>query len=1160
MALDIWSQDSGYSFGLYQERTKLAINLPVTSSNGITFNLISGKLPPGLRISGNQIIGTPFDVPRVITFEFCIRASDGASISDRTFYMDVAGPDTPTILTPAGALPVGPSQSYFALDQSYIEFQISAIDFDTAVGQRLTFFIGENDGVLPPGLSMNDRGLITGFIEPAFAIKITDGDGSYDNGLFDGVVYDFGSRPSNGYNTYLYDQLFYDYNIPTNPPKKINRNYEFVVSVSDGDTVARQKFRMFVVADDFFRSDNTYLPAGSGVYKADGTFLRSPVWSTPAYLGIVRANNYITKLLDIYESHDSNPVIYDLVSGELPPGMQFDVATAEIFGTVPYQPAVSIRYTFTVSSTRFTNQINETATTNKTFYIDVQGEIDSVIHWNTPADLGTVAANFISNLRVSASTTVENAVVGYTFEGGRLPPGLDLMPDGEIVGKVVQYGTPERLGLTRFYDTDTGFNSSTTQLSTPSLTPLFGSNTVFTATIAPIAATGFVEFLNGSTVIGTASVINGIAEFVYSQLTIGKHYIRARYMGDNTYRFSVSAPLTVTVNKAFVRTQMTSSATSGLYGADIGFSVTVTSPSGYPTGSVSLHDGVNTISTLDIADAVSGYVAFDTRALVVGTHTITAVYNGNANYAVSTSNAIAIRISPQPGTTPITVILSFSTLTPRYGLPLTVTARFTPSTATGSVIFKDGNNILGSSVISAGAAVFRTTALTGGSHTISAIYSGNLTYVTTETAGTNVIVSKINTAVSFVTSSSTPNYGEAFALSATITASFQIPTGTVTFKEGSRILGIVPMYDGTASFTTNNRVSVGSHSYTAEYNGDSNYNTSVSYAVPVTVLATSISFSANSISSSASAAEEGGSRSDQSATWTIQNETISLQGTGLPYHSYGNVTDPNTPTAQNYNVAFPYRGGTLVAGKNTPVDLGVIGFWLNGVAMFDPSAGNSSPSGFAPVDGFHYNASSQEGLLLEYSFGEDAAGGRTSNDGIYHYSDSNFFNAWATGNGASNGTITTGIAEELVIPYLNDGLIFISGHSKLLGFAIDGYPVYGPYGYSTPTDSQGGCRRMISGYRLKSASYRAGTGAADLDAYPMGIFVEDYEFSSAPNASNETPDLDEHNGRYCLTPDYPNGTYAYFTTVGADNKPVYPYIIGNFYFGAPATLFGPPPL
>jgi len=114
-------------------------------------------------------------------------------------------------------------------------------------------------------------------------------------------------------------------------------------------------------------------------------------------------------------------------------------------------------------------------------------------------------------------------------------------------------------------------------------------------------------------------------------------------------------------------------------------------------------------------------------------------------------------------------------------------------------------------------------------------------------------------------------------------------------------------------------------------------------------------------------------------------------------------------------------------------------------------------------------------------------------------------------------------------------------HSPIVGFAWDGYPVYGPFGY-TNTDGTGGIRRMRSGYT--TYTYTTRTNGPNVNTqYPLGCFIEDWQYVAGSG------DLDEHNGRFCVTPEYPNGTYAYFTTVDADFLPYYPYFTGPTFYG-----------
>ena len=125
-------------------------------------------------------------------------------------------------------------------------------------------------------------------------------------------------------------------------------------------------------------------------------------------------------------------------------------------------------------------------------------------------------------------------------------------------------------------------------------------------------------------------------------------------------------------------------------------------------------------------------------------------------------------------------------------------------------------------------------------------------------------------------------------------------------------------------------------------------------------------------------------------------------------------------------------------------------------------------------------------------------------------------------------------------------------HSPLIGYAFDGYPIYGAYGYAN-ANTVGAVKRLLSSYRLRAISTRDtlpdGTvlpvnhRGPRLDSIPVGSYMEDFEFVQGLG------DLDEHNGRICITPEYPQGTYAYFTTLGADLIPVFPYVLGTTFYG-----------
>lgn len=121
-------------------------------------------------------------------------------------------------------------------------------------------------------------------------------------------------------------------------------------------------------------------------------------------------------------------------------------------------------------------------------------------------------------------------------------------------------------------------------------------------------------------------------------------------------------------------------------------------------------------------------------------------------------------------------------------------------------------------------------------------------------------------------------------------------------------------------------------------------------------------------------------------------------------------------------------------------------------------------------------------------------------------------------------------SETLQNSFNDDG----ENHSKIIGWAYDGNPIYGAYGYSDPQNVNSNPKSLVSGYILN-------TSYVDRPSYPEGFFVDDYEY-------NGSGDLDENNGRFCKTPEFPLGTYAYFSPINSiSKKSQFPYFIGNSF-------------
>ena len=513
-----WVTPAG-SLGIIVERNTLEIPVLATSSSGaITYSLIAGRLPRGLRLNNNVIKGSPVEVRRFTDYRFVIRANDGVDIEDRTFSISVDGSDLPYWLTQQGFLRVGQNNAYFVLDNAYVEFQLEADDTDINAGDSLEYYLVPVGGELPPGLSLSRTGLISGFTDPVFAVDYSAVQtGSYDTAAFDILPLDRPEARSNGFDSFLYDNVTFDYNEPSRAPRRLSRFYTFIVAVSDGVNEVRRVFRIYVVTEEFLQADNSILQVDTNLFQADNTGDRVPLWITESNLGRFRADNYITIYLDVYDPVSlSGTITYFLLATNpdgsasvIPPGLVLDTITGELAGRVPYQAAITKTYQFTMQAVNFPSSLadinytivgdwtstriykeNEAvrylgfvyiclqenrnvvpvdgttwelgvATAEKTFTVDIIGEIESAIQWISPTDIGTIKPNQPSTINVLAESLLYGNKVIYELYSGSLPPGLSLLSTGIIQGKVKQFADSQGPGLTRFFDRDSSLVDST---------------------------------------------------------------------------------------------------------------------------------------------------------------------------------------------------------------------------------------------------------------------------------------------------------------------------------------------------------------------------------------------------------------------------------------------------------------------------------------------------------------------------------------------------------------------------------------------------------------------------------------------------------------------------------------------------------------------------
>ena len=165
----------------------------------------------------------------------------------------------------------------------------------------------------------------------------------------DVIPLDFIDSKSNGFDTFYYDNVTYDYNEPSRTPRRLSRIYNFVVSVTDGINTEARLFKIYVVTEEFLKADNNIVQVDTNLFQADSGSNRLPIWITESNLGRFRANNYVTIFLDVYDpptltgtiTYFLLPTNPDNTESVLQPGMELDSITGEIAGKVPYQARVS---------------------------------------------------------------------------------------------------------------------------------------------------------------------------------------------------------------------------------------------------------------------------------------------------------------------------------------------------------------------------------------------------------------------------------------------------------------------------------------------------------------------------------------------------------------------------------------------------------------------------------------------------------------------------------------------------------------------------------------------------------------------------------------------------------------------------------------------------
>ena len=408
MAQPVWITPAGnlgtIAEGIFFQLPLLAID---PDAGTVYYELVAGSLPAGVQITGTGSVvgipkaraqGVPSEIGTEITSRFAIRAYvntvGGRSIADRTFTLTVAGQDLPEFITPSGSI-----GSFY--EGAPVEYQIQFTDQDP--GDIVTISI--INGSLPPGLSMDNKGLISGVVLPIIS----------------------------------------------------DETYTFTVKITDGKEQNLRTFSMLVINRDILTADTTLITADNAIITADETPTVSPFMTNypdNGYIGVFRNSNYFAYQFKGIVLNGST-VAYELGTGDsesLPADLHFDGATGWLYGTIADYGITDLTFNFTIYVYDVADPTNISIAYDYT--LEVIGPIENSVIWlNESAtvttdgsiDLGLIDNGSVSLFTILAQNTSGKALQFRLKPGAypdlpgvynKLPQGLSLLPSGNIAGRV----------------------------------------------------------------------------------------------------------------------------------------------------------------------------------------------------------------------------------------------------------------------------------------------------------------------------------------------------------------------------------------------------------------------------------------------------------------------------------------------------------------------------------------------------------------------------------------------------------------------------------------------------------------------------------------------------------------------------------------------------
>ena len=452
MAQPVWVTDAGslgtIPEGIFYQVPLIAYDPADPSGNEVYYTLLAGQLPAGIQCSRSGLIsgiaqaianiqGVPLPVNQDVTSTFAVRAYTEKIVqgkvvvdrlADRTFSLTVTGQNPPQFVTPAGN--VGTFYDGTPIDP------IQIVTSESDPGDITVITVA--NGALPPGLSISNTGLITGYIIPAALIT--------NPGGFD--------RTGQNFDMYPFDFVI-------NSP---NTNYQFTLEISDGKSSDLRTFEIFVYGRSTLQASTTDITADDTFVDASQTpaYLPFLVNAQPTDLGSIRAGNFWAYQFQglTFGEYIIEYLEYPGAGLQLPPGTTLDPFTGWLYGYLPDLGATEITYNFAI----YLIDTNDDQIKSNPYYftITLVGQIETQVIWLTDADLGSIINGSTSLLQVEAVNT-GGRVLQYRLRPGAIPPtdyvpgvynklpqGLQLLPEGDIAGRVSFNTFALDLGTTTF--------------------------------------------------------------------------------------------------------------------------------------------------------------------------------------------------------------------------------------------------------------------------------------------------------------------------------------------------------------------------------------------------------------------------------------------------------------------------------------------------------------------------------------------------------------------------------------------------------------------------------------------------------------------------------------------------------------------------------------